>query len=417
MDKIIEKKKWTPKKIIGIAIVATFIVVVFYNIIFGDKSSKLNVQLERIAIEEVREDFFRDYISTPSTVFPIRTIYLDALEGGRVEEIYLEEGNHVEAGDEILRLSNTNLHLNIMTREANLAEQMNNLRNTRLLMEQNKLDLRSQILELDYLIDKSEEDFEDKKALFEKDFISDEEFNDVKMEYDYLLQRKELVIESQKQDSLFREIQIEQLEQSVSRMQDNLDLVRKKLDNLTIKAPVSGELAFINAEIGESKGAGQRLGQINVLDSYKLQADIDEYYINRIVKGLKGQFEFAGQEYSLIVNKVYTVVQNGRFSVDLTFTSELPPRIRTGQTFRVKLELGAPKEAILIPKGGFYQTTGGQWIFVIDESGDFAYKREITLGSMNPRFYEVLDGLMPGERVIISGYDNFGDADKLMLKE
>lgn len=416
MDKIIKKKKWTLKKITGIALIAAFTIIVFYTIIFGDKSSKLNVKTDRIAIEEVKSDFFRDYISLSGTVYPIKTVYLDALEGGRVEEIFLEEGIMVNAGDEILRLSNTNLHLNIMSREANLAEQMNSLRNTRLLMEQNKLDLKKEILELNHLVKQSKKDYQDKKALYEKGFLSDEDYFDAEEEYTYLLERTELVIEGQKQDSLFRAVQIEQLEESVSRMQKNLTLVRKKMENLIIKAPVSGELAFVNAEIGESKSAGQRMGQINVLDSYKIQTEIDEYYINRIVKGLIGEFEFAGENYQIEVKKVYTVVQNGSFLIDMIFTGELPPRIRTGQTFRVKLELGAPKEAILIAKGGFYQTTGGQWIFVVNESGEFAIKRDITLGSMNPRYYEVLEGLVPGERVITSGYENFGKAEKLLLK-
>lgn len=417
MDRIIKKKRWTLKKIIWISVGVIFSVVVLYNLILGDKSSKLNVRKERITIEEVKEDYFRDYISVTGTVHPIRTIFLDAMEGGRVEEVVLEEGTMVEKGDVILRLSNTNLHLDIMNREANLAEQMNNLRNTRLLMEQNKLDLKKQKLELDYLVYQQEKEYFNIKSLYDKGFSSDEEYNDAKKNYEYLLHRQDLVIETQKQDSLFRKIQIEQLEESVNRMQENFNLVRKKLDNLTLRAPVSGELAFINAEVGESKGTGQRLGQINVLDNFKINAEIDEYYISRVTRGLLGEFEFAGETYQLKVQKVFTVVTNGRFSVDMIFTGEKPDQIRIGQTFRVKLELGAPKEAILIPKGGFYQTTGGQWIFVVDPSGDFAVKRDIRLGSMNPRYYEVLEGLTPGEQVIVSGYDNFGRADKLIIKE
>ncbi len=417
MDRIIEKKRWTPKKIIWMSLGAVFIIIVFYSIFFGDRSSKLNVRIERITIEEVKKDFFRDYISITGTVFPIRTIYLDALEGGRVEEILIEEGTMVNKGDVILRLSNTNLHLSIMNREADLAEQMNNLRNTRLMMEQNKLDLKQQILELNYRVEQKRKEYENKESLYEKRFISKENYEDTKDEYEYLLNRKELLIETQRQDSLFREIQVSQLEGSVRRMEENFKLVRQKLDNLSVKAPVKGELAYVNAEIGESKSQGERLGQINVLDSFKIQAEIDEYYISRVNKNLLGEFEFAGQTYNLKVKKVYTVVRNGRFSVDMIFTNEIPEQIRTGQTFRVKLELGAPKEAVLIPRGGFYQTTGGQWIFVVDESGGFAVKRDIRLGSMNPKYYEVLEGLEPGEKVVISSYDNFGRADKLVLKQ
>ncbi len=417
MDRIIEKKRWTPKKIIWMSLGAVFIIIVFYSIFFGDRSSKLNVRIERITIEEVKKDFFRDYISITGTVFPIRTVYLDALEGGRVEEILIEEGTIVQKGDVILRLSNTNLHLSIMNREADLAEQMNNLRNTRLMMEQNKLDLKQQILELNYRVEQKRKEYENKESLYEKRFISKENYEDTKDEYEYFLNRKELLIETQRQDSLFREIQISQLEGSVQRMEENFNLVRQKLDNLSVKAPVTGELAYVNAEIGESKSQGERLGQINVMDSFKIQAEIDEYYISRVNKNLLGEFEFAGQTYKLEVKKVYTVVRNGRFSVDMVFINEVPEQIRTGQTFRVKLELGTPKEAVLIPRGGFYQTTGGQWIFVVDESGDFAIKRDIRLGSMNPKYYEVLEGLEPGEKVVISSYDNFGRADKLVLKQ
>lgn len=417
MDRIIKKKLWTPKRIIWMALGLIIVVLVLYSLIFGDKSSRLNVQRERLTIEQVVMDSFHDYISITGTVIPISTVYLDAMEGGRVEEILQEEGNLVNEGDVILRLSNTNLHLEIMNREASLAEQMNNLRNTRLLMEQNKLDLKQQILELEYRVRMQEKEYLNKQSLYEKKYISEDEYRDARESYEYLFNRMELVIESQKQDSLFRNIQILQLEESVNRMQDNLNLVRKRLENLNVKAPVAGELAFINAEIGESKSAGERLGQINILDSYKIRAEIDEYYISRIVRGLPGDFEFSGQTYQLEVTKVYTIVTGGRFTVEMEFVSALPERIRTGQTFRIKLELGVPKEAILISKGGFYQTTGGQWVFVVDPSGQFAVKRDIRLGSMNPRYYEVLEGLEPGESVIISSYDNFGRAEKLIIKD
>jgi len=416
MDRIIEKKKWTPKKIFWLSLAGIFLFFVIYNLIFADHSSKLNVRTERISIETVKLDYFQDYISITGTVEPIRTVYLDALEGGRVEEIMLEEGIMVRKDDAILRLSNTNLHLDILNREANLAEQMNNLRNTRIMMEQRKLDLKEQILELDYLINQQEKNFVNNKSLYEKNYISKEDFDDSRDHFDYLKRRKDLLIETQKQDSLFRKVQIEQLEDSVERMQDNLGIVRHKLENLILKAPIDGELASINVEIGQAVSSGQRLGQVNDLTAFKINADIDEHYISRIKKDLSGNFEFANNEYQLKVKKIYTVVRNGRFSVDMVFVDEIPERIRIGQTFRVKLELGDPKEALLIPKGGFYQTTGGQWIFVVDESESFAVKRDIRLGSMNPKYYEVLDGLASGEKVIVSSYDNFGDVDKLILK-
>ncbi len=416
MDRKIEKKKWTPKKIIWLSIGGIFAFLILYNLIFGDHSAKFNVQKERISIEEVKEDYFQDYITVTGTVEPISTIFLDAMEGGRVEEIVTEDGTMVKKGDVILRLSNTNLHLEIMNREANLAEQINNLRNTRLSMEQNKLNLTRQLLELDYQLNIQKREYENSKDLFSKKFISDKEFEEEKEYYEYLSKSRELVIENQKADSLFREIQVFQLENSVEQMQLNLKFVRNKLDNLSVKAPVSGLLVSVNAEIGEAKLRGQRLGQIHVLDEFKIHLEIDEHYISRVNTNLIGEFDFTGKTYKLLIKKIYPEVRNGRFRVDLVFSEDVPKRIRTGQTFRVKLELGESKIAILVPRGGFYQSTGGQYIFVIDPSEKFAVKRDIRLGRMNPKYYEVLEGLEPGEKVIVSSYDNFGRAEKLILK-
>jgi len=417
MDKIIEKKKWTLKKIALIALAAGFVITVLFYIIFGDKSSKYNVQSDRLTIETVVEDYFQEYINVTGNVLPIRTVYLDAMEGGRVEEIFLEEGTIVKKGDTILRLSNTNLHLEIMNREASLSEQMNNLRNTRLSMEQNKLDLRKQLLEIDFLLVQKERDFEHSKKLYEKKFIAEEEFTNARNDYLYYKNKKDILIESQKQDSLFRDIQIEQLEESVTRMQENLGLVRNKLDNLNVKAPVDGQLASINAEYGEAINAGQRLGQVNILTSHKIQAEIDEHYISRITNQLVGDFDFSGSNYSLIVKKIYPEVRNGRFSIDMEFNKEIPNDLRIGQTFRIKLELGESQLAVLIPRGGFYQSTGGQYIFLVDKDNAMAVKRNIRLGRFNPKFYEVLEGLQPGEKVITSSYDTFGEVDKLVLKK
>jgi HlyD family secretion protein len=416
MDKIIEKKKWTPKKILWIAIGSIFGILIIYNIFFGDHTSKFNVQKDRISIEAVQNDYFQDYITQTGTVEPISTIYLDAIEGGRVEELLIEEGTMVSKDDNILRLSNTNLHLDIMNREANLAEQINNLRNTRLSMEQNKLSLKRQMLDLDYQIGVQKRDYENSIDLFSEKYISDKEFEETKEKYNYLVKTRELVIENQKADSLFREIQVAQLENSVDQMEMNLEFVRQKLENLNVKAPVGGLLVSVNAEIGEAIGTGQRLGQIHVLDEFKIRLEIDEHYISRVNANLIGQFDFTGSTYDLKIKKIYPEVRNGRFGVDLVFTGDIPDHIRTGQTFRVKLELGESEMAILVPRGGFYQSTGGQYIFVLDPTEKFAIKRDIRLGRMNPRYYEVLEGLEAGERVIISSYDNFGKAEKLIMK-
>ncbi|MDO9576490.1 MAG: efflux RND transporter periplasmic adaptor subunit [Candidatus Cloacimonadales bacterium] len=416
MDKIIKKKKWTPKKIIWLSLGGIFGILIIYNIFWGDHTSKFNVQKDRISIEAVQNDYFQDYITQTGTVEPISTIYLDAIEGGRVEELLIEEGTMVKKGDVILRLSNTNLHLDIMNREANLAEQINNLRNTRLSMEQNKLSLKRQMLDLDYQISVQKRDYENSDKLFKQKYISDKEFEETKERYHYLVKTRELVIENQKADSLFRDIQVAQLENSVDQMEMNLEFVREKLENLNVKAPVSGLLVSVNAEIGEAIGTGQRLGQIHVLDEFKIRLEIDEHYISRVNSSLVGDFEFTGSTYGLRIQKIYPEVRNGRFGVDLVFIGEIPDQIRTGQTFRVKLELGQSEMAILVPRGGFYQSTGGQYIFVLDSTEKFAIKRDIRLGRMNPRYYEVLEGLDAGERVIVSSYDNFGRAEKLILK-
>ena len=416
MDRAIEKKKWPPKKILWVSLGGIFIIIILYNLIFGDHTSKFNVQIERISIEEVQNDYFQDYITQTGTVQPISTIYLDAIEGGRVEKLLIEEGTMVEEDDVILILSNTNLHLDIMNREANLAEQINNLRNTRLSMEQNKLSLKRQLLDLDYQLSIQKRDYDNSINLFKQNYISNKEFEEVEDRYVYLTKTRELVIENQEADSLFREIQVSQLENSVDQMQMNLEFVRQKLENLKVKAPVRGLLVSVNAEIGEAIGRGQRLGQIHVLDEFKIRLEIDEHYISRVNSNLVGEFDFTGNSYGLQIKKIYPEVRNGRFGVDLVFIDAIPDQIRTGQTFRVKLELGASQMALLVPRGAFYQSTGGQYIFVVDPTGKFAVKRDIRLGRMNPRYYELLEGLEEGERVIISSYDNFGRAEKLILK-
>jgi HlyD family secretion protein len=416
MDRAIEKKNWTPKKILWVSLGGIIAIIILYNLIFGDHTSKFNVHKERISIEEVQNDYFQDYITQTGTVEPISTIYLDAMEGGRVEELLIEEGVMVEKDEVILRLSNTNLHLDVMNREANLAEQINTLRNTRLSMEQNKLSLKRQLLDLNYQLGIQKRNYQNSINLFKQNYISDKEFDETKEKYDYLIKNRELVIENQKADSLFREIQVVQLENSVDQMQMNLEFVRQKLGNLKVKAPVRGLLVSVNAEIGEAIGSGQRLGQIHVLDEFKIRLEIDEHYISRVNSNLIGEFDFTGTSYGLRIKKIYPEVRNGRFGVDLVFIDAIPDQIRTGQTFRVKLELGASQMALLVPRGAFYQSTGGQYIFVVDPTGKFAVKRDIRLGRMNPRYYELLEGLEAGEKVIISSYDNFGKAEKLILK-
>lgn len=415
MDRIIEKKsRFNTKNIMIGAAVLAFVVFV-YNLVFGDNSSKLNIEAEKTTIEIVKEGIFQDYIAVLGTVEPIKIIYLDVTEGGRVEEIVAEEGAMVKTGDVILKLSNTNLLLDIMFRESEIADRENNLRTARLQMEQNKLSLKSQLLDVDYNLKRLERQYKNYTTLLISNSIAREEFEQCKENFEMLSEKKKLLIENQKQDSIFRMMQIDQLESSVASMHDNLQMIKKKQESLIVRASANGQLASIKPEVGESMAQGSRIGQINVLDAYKLKVEIDEHFIARVNKDLYGECEFSERNYKAHITKVYPEVINGRFIVDMVFDSTIPKEIRIGQTSRIRLELGESKRAIMITRGGFYQSTGGRWIYVVDKSGSVAEKREIRIGRQNPKYYEVLDGLVLGEKVITSNYEIFGDAEKLVL--
>ena len=415
MDRKIEKKTWTSKRIITYGGGGLFFIFIFYLLVFADKSSKLNVESERLTISEVKFGQFQEFIPITGTVQPIETFFLDVSEGGRVVQKYVEEGAFVNVGDPIIRMDNAELTLSVIYNQANVFSQINNLRSTRLSMEQNRLNLRSQILDIEYdLIDKKRI-YENNKILFEKNLISKIEFDRSKEQYEYAVQKKNLTFETYRQDSLFRAQQIAQLEQSVETLQSNLSVTKTQLENLTVRAPIKGQLTALNAEIGQSIARGENLGRIDVIDSNKVRASIDEHYIARVLPGQKGEFTFAEKSYELIIKTVFPQVTNGRFEVDMHFVGEVPNGIRRGQTLHIRLELGELGEAVTIDRGGFYQTTGGQWIFVIDKSGGFATKRSIKLGRQNTNSFEVIEGLKPGEKVITSSYDTFGDVEKLVL--
>jgi HlyD family secretion protein len=417
MDRKLDKKWWNRKRILQLSGIGFLALLIFYWLFIGDSSSRLNVQADKITVSEVLRDTFQVYIPVNGSVLPIQTVYLDAIEGGRVESVIREAGSMVNRGDTILILANTNLLLGIMNREAQLFEQRNNLRNTRLSMEQNSLNLRAQLLDLDYQISTAKRKFERSKELFEKELISKEEYENKHDTYQYLITLRELTVETQKQDSIFRNLQIEMLEASVDRIQNNLEFIRKNLDNLTLLAPVRGMLTSLNAEVGESKMQGQRLGQIDILDGYKVSAEIDEYYITRLEVGSAGKFNLAGESYRLVVTKIYPEVQNGRFGVDMEFEGSPPGDLRRGQTLHIRLSLGDVTECLQLARGAFYQSTGGSWAYVLDKSGELAVRRDISLGRMNPDMFEVLEGLKEGDRVITSSYDGFGDVDELVLGE
>ena len=416
MDRPIEKNNKITKKHVWITVGVILVLLVLWNLIFGDKSSKYNVDVEKISINEVSEGHFKNYISVTGTVEPITTVYLDAIEGGRVEEIIAEEGTMVQKGDLLLTLSNTSLILEISNYEALVSRTSNELRQSRLLMDQQTLNSKSQILGVEYDILQQKRDFENNKILLKGNHISKEEFDISKEQLELSQKRLKLLRENLEKDSIFRSVQVGALEVSVIRMQENLVLVNEKLESLNFRAPVSGELASLDLEIGQVLNRGQRVGQINILDSYKLRVEIDEYYISKVTRRLSGECDFSGSLYKGTISKIYPEVAAGNFYADMVFIDSVPPTIKIGQTTRIKLELGAPKTAVLIPRGGFYQSTGGQWVYVLDPSEEFAVKRNISLGAQNPRFYEVLDGLKPGEKLITSSYDNFGNVDKLILK-
>jgi HlyD family secretion protein len=416
MDRKIDKKGFLSRKTIWYIVFGALMLTVLGVIIFGDKSSKYNVDVSRITIDEVVRDVFQDYITVQGTVEPITTIYLDAVEGGSVQEILIDEGNMVKKGDVILRLANDNLRLEITNSEAQVVRAINELRNARLQMDQTRLNYKQQIINLQKTVVQSERKYDNNKLLREEGHISREDFDQSREEYESSREMLSLLLENYRNDSLYRGNQINALEKSVESMETSMEIIQGRMENLNIKATADGELASLNPEIGEVVTYGTRVGTINILDSYKLRVDIDEHYIARIQKGLTGECDFASKSYTGVITKVYPEVQNGRFAVDMVFTDTVPDQIRIGQTSRIRLQLGESKEGILLTKGGFYQTTGGQWVFVLDPSEEFAVKRDISIGRQNPRYYEVLSGLEPGEKVIVSSYQNYADHDKLILK-
>ena len=414
-DRKIEKKRWTLRNIAILTGGVLFVIVILYYLVLGDHRSKLNVEAEKITISDVTRGQFQEFDPVQGSVQPIQTFFLDAVEGGRVDSTFVEAGSFVKQGERILKLVNTNLQLDVLYREALLFEQINNARNTRLAIEQNTLALRGQLTDVTYQIQRLLRQDERDTVLLAKGLISKQDFQQVNDEHLYWLQKKRLTIDNIRTDSLLRHTQIEQLDGSVKRMQNNLELVKRSMDNLVVRAPISGQLTSRSAEIGESKSPGQRLGQIDVLDGFKVRGPIDEFYIARVNPGQKGETDLNGKTYTLTVKKVYPEVRDGRFEVDMLFDGTAPPGIRRGQTLQIRLELGDLAEAVMVPRGGFYQKTGGQWIYVVDRSGAFATKRPIKLGRQNPQAFEVLEGLEPGEKVVTSSYDNFGDIDKLVL--
>lgn len=380
-----------------------------------DDSKKLRVNLDNISVNAVISGQFNDYIRISGQVAPITTIQISPLEGGVVQEIVTEEGSKVKKGDVILILSNENLDMQILNSEADLAEKENILRNTLIQMEQQKLSVEQEKLQLQMDVRRNKRNYEAQKALYDDGLIAKEEYLKAEEDYELSSSRLKLVENRAKQDSLYRTTQIDQMQESLTNMRQNMMMIRKRKDNLTIKAPIDGELGLLDVVLGQSVAAGSKIGQINNLDSYKIEAQIDEHYIDRVSAGLDATFERQSERYQAQIRKVYPEVRDGKFKADFKFVGQQPENIRSGQTYYLNLQLGQPVEAILIPRGAFYQKTGGKWIYVMGSDGTKAVRRDIRIGRQNPQYYEVIEGLEPGEKVITSSYDNFGDSDVLMF--
>ena len=418
MDRKIEKKKglalaFTKKALPfwGGAILLAFIL----WLIFRDDAKKLRIDADNVTIGTVTSGEFNDYIRISGQVVPMTTIQISPLEGGVVQQIVTEEGSRVRQGDDILVLSNENLDMQILNSEADLAEKENILRNTMIQMEQQKLSVEQEKLQLQMEVRRNKRTYESQKTLYDDGLIAREDFLKAEEDYELSNSRLKLVENRAKQDSLYRSVEITQMRESLDNMRQNMMMIRRRKDNLTIKAPIDGELGLLDVVLGQSVSAGSKIGQINNLDSYKIEAQIDEHYIDRVSAGLEATFERQSEHYLAQIRKVYPEVRDGKFKADFKFAEQQPENIRSGQTYYLNLQLGQPVEAILIPRGAFYQKTGGKWIYVLSSDGTKAVKRDIRIGRQNPQYYEVVEGLEPGEKVITSSYDNFGESEVLIF--
>ena len=420
MDIKLEKKKglkaiFQKKNLVWVGVAALTLFIGW--LVFRDNSSTLRVDAQLLNVATVEQGEFNDYVRLTGSVQPMTTVQLSPLESGVVERIVAEEGTSVKRGDVILEMSNNSLSMQILQSEADLAEKQNILRNTMISMEQERLALRQEKLQLDLEVSRLKRTFEQNESLYNENLLARETYLQSKEDYDLAVGRRNLILERQRQDSLYRSSQVEQMEESLLSMQRNMELIRQRVDNLKVKAPIDGEVGMLDAVLGQSLQQGANIGQVNDLTTYKVQAQIDEHYIDRITTGLVASFERQDTRYEMQLRKVYPEVRNGQFKADFRFVGDAPENIRCGQTYYLNLQLGEAAEAVLIPRGSFYQATGGKWIYVLDPSGEMAYRREIRIGRQNPQYYEVIEGLQPGEKVIVSSYDNFGDNEVLILNK
>ena len=416
MDIQLEKKKGLQKKHIPYVAGGVLFVILLGWIIFGDHASTLKVDARGISIGNVTREQFNDFFRMDGQVQPITVVQLSPEEGGIVQEKVVEEGAQVKKGDIIVRLSNSNLDLQILNAEAELAEKQNFLRNTQVAMEQDKLNNQLEKAQLDVDMTRYRRAYNQQKKLYEENLIAKEEFLKAKEDFELASKKYDLVVERLRQDSISRTIQMDEMETSLSNMRKNIALVHERKEHLNVRSQIDGELGLLDVVLGQNVSAGQKIGQINDLSDYKIEALIDEHYIDRVKKGLSATFERQGSDFGLNVRKVYPEVRDGKFRTDFVFTGERPDNIRSGQTYYINLELGQPTESIIIPRGTFFQSTGGSWIFVLDKDGKKAYRRKIKIGRQNPQYYEVIDGLEAGEKVIVSSYESYKDNEVLVLE-
>jgi len=416
MDVPIQKKKFSNKKIGLIVGVLAIIALITYVIVQTSGGTKLNVDKERISINEVSKDVFQENIPVNGIVLPITTIYLDALEGGRVEEKFVEDGAILKKGEPILRLSNTDLELSLVNQETSVYNLLTQMQISQNATRQNTINRQNQYTDVENSLIEAQRVFKLNERLYEKGAIGRQDFESSKNNYEYQKERMKLAKQVLSQDSIAAKLEVNQGKNSYSRTQSALELMRKKVGDLVVRSPIDGQLTSLDAEIGQSITKGTRLGQVDVTSGYKIRVDIDEHYISRIYNGQIGTFTLNNKIYTLVIKKVFTQVANGRFQVDMKFENEVPEGIRRGQNLQIRVALSAEKEALLVAKGGFFQKTGGNWIFKVSEDGTSAYKVNIRLGSQNTEYYEVIEGLNPGDKVVTSSYDSFGDTEELILK-
>lgn len=416
MDIKLEKKKGIQKKHLPYIAGGAVFLVILGSIIFGNHASTLKVEARGLSIGDVKEELFNDFVRVDGQVQPITVVQLSPEEGGIVQEKVVEEGAQVKKGDVIVRLSNSNLDLEILNAEAELAEKQNLLRNTQVTMEQDKLQNETERAQYDMDMDRAKRKFEQYKQLYDENLVAKEEFLQAEEDYNLAAKKYDLVVKRLYQDSISRGIQMEEMEFSLANMRKNIQLIHQRKENLNVRSKIDGELGLLDVVLGQNITPGQMVGQVNDLSDYKIEAMVDEHYIDRVKPGLSASFDRQGTQFTLSVRKVYPEVREGKFRTDFIFKGERPDNIRTGQTYYINLELGQPTQSVIIPKGTFFQSTGGNWIFVLDADGKKAYRRQIKIGRQNPQYYEVLEGLQPGEKVIVSSYESYKDNEVLVLE-